>query len=314
MTSESEAEPEGSTRRIRFSSQREIRSLPESEAEDAQRARLPYSETPCLPRFNCSIRFKYAVFFFAPMWLTCSFTYQASLLFTSVSSLNLISSSSSLFVLVLSACIPSKKSKFTIIKALLVLMNLAGVLIVSQFSSNLTGAILAQISAISYSIYLVMYARFLDKHGEIDMNLMFGSVGLLGIFVGSPLILILDAAGIEALHPLPNSMQLASIVVSALFGTLLADYLWLLAAGMTDSLSASLSLTLSIPLSFLADSLLRSSPPSAAQLIAAIPISLSFVGSALVDNHSTSTRTVVSSGEQDQESLLTDEADDSSGA
>lgn len=74
------------------------------------------------------------------------------------------------------------------LQAILVILNLAGVLIVSQFSTKLTGAVLAQvlfenipennakiqISAIAYAIYLVMYARFMDRYGEIDMNLMFG--------------------------------------------------------------------------------------------------------------------------------------------
>ena len=108
----------------------QVRRLPISEAADAQRARLPYSDViACSDVFSCTPRLKYAVFFFAPMvslvtfqlynrlqWLACSFTYQAALLFTSVSSLNLISSSSSLFVLILSTCIPSKKAKFTLVK------------------------------------------------------------------------------------------------------------------------------------------------------------------------------------------------------
>lgn len=86
-----------------------------------------------------------------------------------------------------------------------------------------------------------------------------------------------------------------------------------MAAGMTDSVSASLSLTLSIPLSFLADSLFRNSPPSSIQLLAAIPITLSFIGAALVDQAPSTTR--ITGGSQlpeghDQESLLTGEDDD----
>lgn len=45
-----------------------------------------------------------------------------------------------------------------------------------------------------------------------------GSVGLLGVFVGSPLIIILDATGYEYLHPLPNAIQIGSIMLSAVFG------------------------------------------------------------------------------------------------
>lgn len=73
------------------------------------------------------------------------------------------------------------------------------------------------------------------------------------------------------------------VLLSGVLGTLLADYLWLKAAALTDSLSASLSLTLSIPFSLLADTFLRGRPPSVLQLLAALPIAASFAGAASVD-------------------------------
>ena len=76
-------------------------------------------------------------------------------------------------------------------------------------------------------------------------------------------------------------------------GTLLADYLWLLAASLTDSLSVSLSLSLSIPLSFIADIFLRGQPPSLVQCFAAIPIVFSFIVSGFLDNPKTNNKVAV---------------------
>ncbi|VDO95993.1 unnamed protein product [Heligmosomoides polygyrus] len=122
MTSDSENDVldgvETVSRSVRFAEHREVRRMPAIEADDARLARLPYSP----PLFDCNIsinlppHIKSTVFFFAPMWLVCTFTYQTALMFTSVSALNLVSSSSSLFVLVFSICFPSSGSGFTLLK------------------------------------------------------------------------------------------------------------------------------------------------------------------------------------------------------
>lgn len=48
-------------------------------------------------------------------------------------------------------------------------------------------------------------------------------------------------------------------------------------------------MTLAIPFSFLADAVLRGQPPSGLQMLAAIPITVSFIGAAVVDNRKSST-------------------------
>ncbi|CAI4223084.1 unnamed protein product [Auanema sp. JU1783] len=272
-------------KKIRFASKKEVRRLPSHEADEARKARLPYARSICEFEDFCvlSTQMKNILFVFGPIWLVSSFTYQAGLLFTSVSSLNLVSSSSSLFVLVLNACIPSSGSSFTLYKGFLVVLNIGGVVAVSKLSANLTGVMFAQISAVAYALYLTLYSRYQDNHGVLDMNLMMGTIGILCVFIGSPIIYILDSVGWESLYPLPTQEQFGSIILSAIIGTLIADYLWLLAAGLTDPLLASISVTLSIPLSFLADTVFRQRPPNAVQLIAAIPIGLSFIGAALTE-------------------------------
>ncbi|VDM54861.1 unnamed protein product [Angiostrongylus costaricensis] len=180
MTSDSEYDliQTGVNRTVRFAEHREVsvRRMPEVEASEARLARQPYSPPlfVCPFSFNIPSHVRQTVFFFAPMWLLCTFTYQAALMFTSVSALNMISSSSPLFVLVFSICFPSSESKFTLLKAFFVAMNFGGVLIVSEFSSSLTGSLFAQISAVSYALYITLYTRYQERSGDISINLMFG--------------------------------------------------------------------------------------------------------------------------------------------
>uniref|UniRef100_A0A1I7UEN7 EamA domain-containing protein n=1 Tax=Caenorhabditis tropicalis TaxID=1561998 RepID=A0A1I7UEN7_9PELO len=277
-------------RKIRFAERREIRRMPASNAEDQRKARLPYRHPSVDCQLYLSRHVKYTLFFFAPLWLMCSFTYQAALAFTSVSSLNLVSSSSSVFILAFAICFPSANNKFSAYKCLLVIINIAGVLIVSHYIPSFIGALFAQISALAYAVYLFAYGHFEEKYGKLDINLMFGTIGVIALVIGTPTLNLLDKFGIEPLHPLPNMTQFSSILFSALIGTIVADYLWLLAAGMCDSLTASLSLTISIPLSFFADTVIRSKAPTLAQILASIPILLAFVGAAYAQNSAGSIR------------------------
>uniref|UniRef100_A0A0K0DD02 DUF1084 domain-containing protein n=1 Tax=Angiostrongylus cantonensis TaxID=6313 RepID=A0A0K0DD02_ANGCA len=150
MTSDSEYDlvQTGVSRAVRFAEHREVRRMPEVEASEARLARQPYSPPlfVCPFSFNIQSHVRHTVFFFAPMWLLCTFTYQAALMFTSVSALNMISSSSPLFVLVFSICFPSSGSKFTLLK----------------------------ISAVSYALYITLYTRYQERSGDISINLMFG--------------------------------------------------------------------------------------------------------------------------------------------
>ncbi|KAF1769392.1 hypothetical protein GCK72_001209 [Caenorhabditis remanei] len=277
-------------RKIRFAERREIRRMPASNAEDQRKARLPYRHPSIECQLYLSRHVKYTLFYFAPLWLLCSFTYQAALAFTSVSSLNLVSSSSSVFVLAFAICFPSANNKFSAYKCLLVIINIAGVLIVSHYIPSFIGALFAQISALAYAVYLFTYGHFEERYGKLDINLMFGTIGVIALVIGTPTLNLLDKFGVEPLHPLPNMTQFSSILFSALIGTIVADYLWLLAAGMCDSLTASLSLTISIPLSFFADTVIRSKAPTLAQILASIPILLAFVGAAYAQSSSVSIR------------------------
>jgi solute carrier family 35 protein F5 len=221
------------------------------------------------------------------MWFLSSVSYQAALAFSSVSSVNLISASSSLFVLILSALMSQRAAdRFTFSKLLLVVVNLSGVALVSNFSPSLVGSGLSLFSAFAYALYLAVFSTFSAKHGRIDMNLMFGVIGLFSLFICTPLMVLVHESGLEPQLPPPTMLQFGLVALNGLVGSVLTDYLWLYATLLTNSLISSISLTLSIPLSMLADALIRLQPPNTAQILSSIPIMLSFIGATYVTTSS----------------------------
>lgn len=45
-----------------------------------------------------------------------------------------------------------------------------------------------------------------------------GTIGCLAIVVGTPLLFVLDRLGMESMFPLPNQLQISSVVLAGLFG------------------------------------------------------------------------------------------------
>lgn len=299
------------TRQVRFAEVREVRHMPLSMAEEALRARLPYSAADfwCYCAFPRQLRH---ALFLAPMWIVCTLTYQASLMFISVSSLNLVSSSSSLFVLILSSvCSFSPSDRFSWLKLLLVVCNFAGVALVSEYSVSSFGTSLGLFSAFCYAIYLTYFSYSQSDGSLLDMNLMMGMVGVLTLLLYTPLLFLLHYLSVEPLLPLPDRQQLIMLILNGVVGTLFSDFLWLLAAGLTSPLAASISLSMCIPLSFLADFLFRSQTPSMVKLIAAVPITVSFLGAALLRSNAELKSKVAmkDSGDSEEGTSLINESD-----
>lgn len=78
--------------------------------------------------------------------------------------------------------------------------------------------------------------------------------------------IILHFTGIEPQTPLPTKEQLGVLIFSGFVGSLFADYLWLYATILTNSLISSISLTLSIPFAMFADSTFRGQTPDFLQV------------------------------------------------
>ena len=78
-----------------------------------------------------------------------------------------------------------------------------------------------------------------------------------------PGLLVLHYTGLEPFE-LPSQRVMGLLVINAVIGTFLSDYLWLLAMLMTSPLVVTLGLSLTIPLAILADWLLGQTLPAMA--------------------------------------------------
>ncbi|VDK58286.1 unnamed protein product [Gongylonema pulchrum] len=94
---------------------------------------------------------------------------------------------------------------------------------------------------------------------------------------------MLHCFAVERLFPLPNQQQFWMLLLNGLVGTVFSDVLWLYASMLTSPVAGAVSLSLSIPFSLAADSVVRAQPPTRMQIIAAMPIIVSFIGAAFLN-------------------------------
>lgn len=136
--------------------------------------------------------------------------YQYALNSTAPGVVNVLSSTSSLFTLILAALFPSQTSdRFTLSKLFAVLISVTGVGIITYVDENQietskipTGAIWALIGAGSYAAYLVFLRRRVENESKLDIPMFFGFVGLFNLTLLWPGLYILHVTGIEPFYPL----------------------------------------------------------------------------------------------------------------
>ncbi len=97
--------------------------------------------------------------------------------------------------------------------------------------------------------------RIADERA-LHMPMFFGFVGLLNALLFWPLGLVLHATGVEPFG-WPSGPALGVLFANGLVGTVLSDYLWVLAVLLVSPVVATVGLSLTIPLAMLADSLLN---------------------------------------------------------
>lgn len=121
-------------------------------------------------------------------WFVAAYCYQLAISNTEAGIVNLLSSSSSFFTLILAAIFPSNiGDKFTLSKFLAVLISFGGVMIVTLSDLKLEensvpfGAVFALISAFFYACYLVFLKRKVQNEDKLDMMMFFGKLKVLGV-------------------------------------------------------------------------------------------------------------------------------------
>lgn len=114
-------------------------------------------------------------------WFLGNYSYQAALSHTEAGLVNVLSSSSSFFTLLLAACFPSGLSdRFTLSKLVAVLVSIAGVIMVSLSDLKIEqsipiGAGWALAGSMCYAAYLVLLKRRVDHEDKMSIPMFFGN-------------------------------------------------------------------------------------------------------------------------------------------
>lgn len=286
---------DSSVKSVRFSKLTEVRQMSESDAVDAMLSRLSFSasiraEQLALQEANkLSIKQVMKVScIFCLLWFAGNYAYQIALSDTEAGVVNVISSASGLFTLILAAIFPSTVAdKFTISKLISVLLMVLGVVLISLEDITLegknvpVGVIWALAGAVLYACYMVFLKWRVPTEDQMDFTMFFGFVGLFNAIILWPGFPLLEVIGWEPFQ-LPNLQQLLYMSINGLVGTMLSELLWLWGCFLTSSLLATLSLSLTIPLTMFLDVWLKGVQYSILIYLGAIPMMLSFVGVTLL--------------------------------
>jgi solute carrier family 35, member F5 len=200
-------------------------------------------------------------FSFCILWFSSNFFNNASLIFTSVSSQTILSSTSSFFTMLVGYMFGQESFDNTQIISLIGLF--IGVICVtfndnpqasdsSPFEVILGGDLLALLGALCYGIYSILLKYKVKDDSRMDMKLFFGFVGVFNTFLLWPSLVIVHYTGIEKFE-LPPSGTVWSILLFNCFISFLADFLWARAMLLTSPLTVTVGLCLTIPLALICD-------------------------------------------------------------
>ncbi|XP_067405652.1 solute carrier family 35 member F5 isoform X3 [Emydura macquarii macquarii] len=267
--------------RVRFSNVMEIRQLPSSHALEAKLSRMSYptvkeqeSILKTVGKLTATQVAKIS-FFFCFVWFLANFSYQEALLDAQVAIVNILSSTSA-------AVFPSNSGdRFTLSKLLAVILSIGGVVLVNLSGSEKSaergtiGSLWSLVGAVLYAVYIVMIKRKVDREDKLDIPMFFGFVGLFNLLLLWPGFFLLHYTGFEVFQ-FPSKLVLMCIVINGLIGTVLSEFLWLWGCFLTSSLIGTLALSLTIPLSIIADMCLQKVQFSWLFFAGAIPVFFSF--------------------------------------
>eukprot|EP01065_Artemidia_motanka_P032051 TRINITY_DN3905_c4_g3_i1.p1 TRINITY_DN3905_c4_g3~~TRINITY_DN3905_c4_g3_i1.p1 ORF type:complete len:448 (+),score=143.21 TRINITY_DN3905_c4_g3_i1:97-1344(+) len=240
-----------------------------SELTSRQRAPRPSTGSWWAAATTPGVRMYLGIAFtFWPAWMLANYLFNVSLDHTSVASNSVLSNTSSLWTMLLSAALLG--DKFNAFKTLAVVVTIGGAAMVAQADSKSKagsgsgsdssedwgGDLLALLSAFMYGVYTVLLKLRLPADTDVRMPIVFGFVGLSVLLCCWPLLLVLNATGAENFE-WPAPRVLGWLVLNTAVGTNLSDVIWARAVVLTSPLVATLGLSLTIPLGMVSDVILH---------------------------------------------------------
>ncbi|XP_064389077.1 solute carrier family 35 member F5-like isoform X2 [Halichondria panicea] len=231
---------------------------------------------------------------FGVVWFLANYLYSKALYATSVASVNTLSSTSGVFVMVLAAlpCLSvTDGDKITISRCIVTLISVGGAALVSLSPSGneggikfSTGALYALGGAVLYAVYLVLLRRAVTHHDSLDIPMFFGFVGLFDSIFLLPLLVVWHYTGLEVFQLPPTADVWTLLLVNGFVGTVLSELLWLWGVFLTSPLMGTLALSLVTPLSITYSIVIGQANFSWMFVLGAVLIIISFVGVTVLDH------------------------------
>lgn len=216
----------------------------------------------------------------SPLWFIANFTYNESLNLTSVTSSTILSATSSVFTLILAVWI--LKERFTWLKALGVALCMAGncTTLAKDSSGGISegfwGDVCALIGAIMYGVYTTAIRRYLPDNAGMSVSLFFGFVGLFSFIVLAIFCIIFNYTGVESLQGLTWEI-VGLLFVQGLLNNVLADYLWAVSIMYTSTTTATIGLSLTVPMAIFSDWIVNDMKPTWVTYVSSVLVLGGFV-------------------------------------
>ncbi|KAF2835372.1 hypothetical protein M501DRAFT_924037, partial [Patellaria atrata CBS 101060] len=229
---------------------------------------------------------------FSILWFIANYFMTACLSYTTVASSTILSSTSSIWTLILGSVIGVER--FTRGKVIGVLLSLAGVGLISLVDSGGTddesrgsfpsktsaelavGDVMAVFSAFCYGVYIVMLKKRVGDESRVNMPLFFGLVGLFNTTMLWPGFFILHLVGIERFD-LPPTGTVWKILIANGVMSIISDFSWAYALLLTSPLLVTVGLNLTIPVSLVGQIIIHGQSSGFVYWIGAIIVFFSFI-------------------------------------